>query len=73
MLDNPIETAKLEESKARLRNLINLGHGESWDDRVSRFAVEQGRSRSSVYRWLTSGPPLNVLDAIDYRLTRSAD
>jgi len=56
---------------SRLKKLISMSAGKSWDDKVCLFAVENGRSRSSIYRWITSGPPPNVLDAIDYRLTRT--
>jgi len=62
-----------QESIDRLRKLIDMSIGESWDDKVKRFAVEQGRSRSSCYRWLTSGPPLLVLEGIEYRITRNKE
>lgn len=54
----------------RLRALINTVSGDAWDDKVSKFAEINGRSRSSVYRWLTKGPPSIVLDAIEYRMLR---
>ena len=52
----------------RLKTLISTCKGETWDDKVVRFAELNGRSRSSIYRWLTVGPPDNVLDAIAYRM-----
>ena len=53
----------------RLRALINQYPG-TWDEKVSRFAETNGRSRSSIYRWLSSGPPENIIDAIEYRMIR---
>ena len=53
-------------SKERLRDLIQDYPG-SWDDKVGLFACSVGRSKSTVYRWLTSGAPENVLDAIEFR------
>ena len=57
----------------RLRELISLYPGESWDNQVSRFAEENGRSRSRVYHWLSKGAPPNVLDAIEFRLTKELE
>ena len=56
----------------RLRALINTMSGDNWDSKVTRFADINGRSRSSVYRWLTKGPPSVVLEAIEYRMLRQA-
>ena len=57
-------------STDRLRSLISECPGSTWNDKVIKFAEINGRSASSVYRWLSAGPPSNILDAIEYRLTR---
>lgn len=57
-------------SVERLKVLICMSKGETWDDKVIRFAEETGRSRSSIYRWLSIGPPSLILDGLEYRLTR---
>ena len=57
----------------RLRELISLFPGNSWDEQVCMFADYTGRSRSSLYRWLSDGAPENILDAIEYRLMKDLD
>lgn len=56
----------------RLRALINQYHG-TWDERVTKFANDAGRTRSTVYRWLTDGPPDLILECMEYRLGREAE
>lgn len=55
----------------RLRMLIDRSPGNTWDEKVRWFADTNGRSRSSVYKWLTNGPPPNILDAIEYRYLKT--
>ena len=54
----------------RLKSLIELsgGEGSTWDQRVGAFAITAGRSKATIYRWLTVGAPENALDAIEFRL-----
>ena len=54
----------------KLRQLIASMEGEKWDDKVVKFAKLNGRSRSSVYRWLEKGAPPLILEIIEYRMTR---
>ena len=55
----------------RLKSMISVFDGKKWDDKVAKFASFSCKSKSTVYRWLTSGAPPNVLDAIQYRMDQA--
>lgn len=57
----------------RLRAIISLFPGESWDDQVCELAEFAEKSRPTVYRWLSIGAPSDKLDAIEFNLSRILD
>lgn len=57
-------------SKDRLREMISLQPGDTWDKQVRAFAIANGRSRTSIYKWLSNGPPTLIIEVIEYRIKK---
>jgi len=53
-----------------LKSLIKSLPGETWDNKVVECARIIGRSRSTIYQWLSDNPPIPeiTLDALIYRI-----